>query len=201
MKISFFIFFTTSTLSLSSVVESQSPVLDTAGNLLVTGASYYILPAVSYRFGGVKLDPTTLNQTCPLDVTQEHNDELDGLPLTFLLSSPSIDGVIYQSTDLNIRFSNVTTCGKPAVWRMVGRNGQWVVTLGGIVGRPRWETTFNWFKIEKYDNDYKIEFCPKVCGNICRPFCGGVGSTIAKTGRISLILSKVDPLKVKFKKA
>ncbi|GKA04627.1 Kunitz trypsin inhibitor 2-like protein [Tanacetum coccineum] len=188
-----------STLSLSSVQSQSLHVLDTDGNLLVNGASYYILPAISYRGGGVKLTPTTLNQTCPLDVSQENNNELDGLPLTFLPAIPNIDGIIRQSRDLNIRFSNATTCGKAAVWRVAVSKGQRIVTIGGIIGRPGWQTKFNWFKIVKYDNDYKIVYCPNVC-SMCRPLCGGVGSTIAKTGRRSLILSNQDPLKVKFKK-
>ncbi|GJY33231.1 Kunitz trypsin inhibitor 2-like protein [Tanacetum coccineum] len=145
-----------STLSLSSVQSQSLHVLDTDGNLLVNGASYYILPAISYRGGGVKLTPTTLNQTCPLDVSQENNNELDGLPLTFLPAIPNIDGIIRQSRDLNIRFSN------------------------RLLYMSVWPHLAGW--------------------RMCRPLCGGVGSTIAKTGRRSLILSNEDPLKVKFKK-
>ncbi|PWA88370.1 proteinase inhibitor I3 [Artemisia annua] len=166
---------------------------------LVTCRTYYIVPVVSGSGGGVKLAPTALNQTCPLDVAQENNEQLDGSPQTFLLAIPSRDGVIRQSSDLNIIFSNETTCGMPAVWRVEDSNGQRVVTSNGTVGNPGAETISNWFKIEKYDNDYKIVFCPSVC-KACSPTCGEVGSTIAKNGRRSLLLSN-NPLKVKFKKA
>nr|GEW05494.1 hypothetical protein [Tanacetum cinerariifolium] len=184
MKISFIIIIILSTLSI--YVESKSLVLDTDGMPLVTYRNYYIVPAVSGSGGGVKLSPTTLNQTCPLDVAQENNEQLDGSPQTFLLAIPNRDGVIRQSQDLNIIFSNETTCGLPAVWRVEDSNGQRVVTSNGTVGNPGVETINNWFKIEKFDNDYKIVFCPTVC-NTCSPTCGEVGSTIAKNGRRSVL--------------
>ncbi|KAJ0771238.1 putative proteinase inhibitor I3, Kunitz legume, kunitz inhibitor STI-like superfamily [Helianthus annuus] len=196
MKISFFTFILISTFSLSS---SQSPVLDTNQMPLVTGVSYYIVPAVSGRGGGVKLSPTTLNRTCPLDVAQENNEQLKGLPLNFQLAIPNRGGVIRDTADFNIRFTGATTCGKPAVWRIEEVNGQRVVSSRGTLGNPGKETLSNWFKFEKYDNDYKIVFCPGVC-NTCRPACGTIGTTIAKNGRRSLLLSN-EPLKVKFIKA
>ncbi|KAK9071839.1 hypothetical protein SSX86_008269 [Deinandra increscens subsp. villosa] len=199
MKISSFFTFILMISMIFSLSSGQSPVLDTDQMPLVTGPSYYILPAISGRGGGVKLSPTTLNQTCPLDVSQENNEQRNGLPLNFLLAVPNRGGVIRSSSDLNIKFSNATTCGKPAVWRVESVNGQRVVSSRGILGNPGGGTISNWFKIEKYENDYKIVFCPTVC-NTCRPACGDVGHTIAKNGRISLLLSN-EPLKVKFKKA
>ncbi|KAK1421221.1 hypothetical protein QVD17_23398 [Tagetes erecta] len=196
MKIHFFTFIILSIFSLSSC---QSPVLDTDRMPLVTGPSYYIIPATSGRGGGVKLSPTTLNQTCPLDVAQENNEQRNGLPINFLLAIPNRGGVIRSSSDLNIKFTSGTTCGKPAVWRIEDVNGQRVVSSRGVLGNPGRETISSWFKIVEYDSDYKIVFCPGVC-NTCRPACGDVGSTIAKNGRRSLLLSN-EPLKVKFKKA
>lgn len=196
MKTSFFTFIIISTLALSS---AQSPVLDTNQQPLVTGPSYYIVPAVSGRGGGIKLSPTTLNQTCPLDVAQENNEQLKGDQLNFQLAIPNRGGVIRDTADLNIRFTGATTCGKPAVWRIEEVNGQRVVTSRGTLGNPGAGTISNWFKIQKFDSDYKIVFCPTVC-NTCRPACGDIGSTIAKNGRRSLLLSN-DPLKVKFIKA
>nr|XP_043634985.1 miraculin-like [Erigeron canadensis] len=195
MKISFLIFFI---ISISSL--GQSLVLDTDQMSLLTGPSYYIVPAVSGRGGGVKLAPTTSNQTCPLDVAQENNEQLNGSPVNFLLAIPNRGGGIRESMDLNIRFSGATTCGKPAVWRIENVNGQRVVTSRGVLGNPGRETISSWFKIVKYEDAYKIVFCPAVC-KTCRPACGDVGSTIAKNGRRSLVLSSKDPLKVKFKKA
>ncbi|GKD48454.1 Kunitz trypsin inhibitor 2-like protein [Tanacetum coccineum] len=194
MKLPIFIFVIISTLSIS-YVHSQSPVVDTDGMPLVTGPTYYIVPAVSGSGGGVKLAPTTLNQTCPLDVAQENNEQLNGLPQTFSLAIPNRGGVIRESSDLNIIFSGATTCGQRAIWRVEDSNGQRVVTSRGTFGSPGAGTISSWFRFDKFDNDYKIVFCPAVC-NTCRPACGEVGSTIAKNGRRSLLLSS-NPLKIK----
>lgn len=196
MKITFLFVFVFASLSLS---YGQAPVRDTGGISLRAGAGYYIVPVTSGRGGGVTLSPTTLNQTCPLDVAQENNEQRNGLPLTFRLSKPNKDGNVVESTDVNIKFLDATTCGQPAVWRIEEANRQRVVSSRGTVGNPGGATISNWFKIEKYDNDYKIVFCPTVC-DTCRPACGDIGSTIAKNGRRSLLLSN-DPLKVKFIKA
>ncbi|KAM0021905.1 putative proteinase inhibitor I3, Kunitz legume, kunitz inhibitor STI-like superfamily [Helianthus debilis subsp. tardiflorus] len=198
MKISFFVFILLSTLSLSSA-QSSSAVLDINRNFLRSYQSYYILPVIRGRGGGITLTPTTRNQTCPLDVAQENNELRNGLPLTFIPAIGNRDGIIRESTDLNIKFSGVTTCRQPAVWRVEVVNGQRVVSSRGTVGNPGLGTISNWFKIEKYGgNGYKLVFCPGVC-NTCKPFCGDIGSRIAKNGRRSLVVSN-EPLIVMFKK-
>ncbi|KVI00176.1 kunitz trypsin inhibitor 2-like [Cynara cardunculus var. scolymus] len=198
MKTPFFIFIVFSTLSLS-IGQNPDPVLDLTGSTVRSALRYYVIPAIRGNGGGVKLAPTTINQTCPLDVVQENNELLNGLPLTFLPTNTNKDGTIFESTDLNIKFSDATTCGRPAVWRVEVSGGQRVVSSRGMVGNPGQETISNWFKIEKYEDGYKVTFCPSVC-NTCRPACADIGSTIAKNGRRSLVLNNV-PLKVVFKKA
>ncbi|PWA36946.1 proteinase inhibitor I3 [Artemisia annua] len=200
MKTSLFIFVIASIISLSSIrSQSQSPVLDTDGKPLVSGNNYYIVPAMSGRGGGFKLVPTTQNQTCPLDVVQENNEHLNGQPLSFSLAVPFKGGVVRESADVNIIFTGATSCDQPAVWRVEEAVGHRVVSSRGNLGGPSPGTVNNWFKIEKFENSYKIVFCPKVC-NTCRLDCGDVGSKIAKNGRISLVLN-TKPLKVKFIKA
>ncbi|KAL8192524.1 hypothetical protein R6Q57_027709 [Mikania cordata] len=73
------------------------------------------------------------------------------------------------------------------------------VSSCGVLGNPGSKTISSWFKIEKYENDYKFVCCPTMC-DTCRPDCGDIGTTIAKNGRRSLLLS-TEPLKVKFIKA
>lgn len=114
---------------------------------------------------------------------------LDGSPHIFFLAIPNKDGIIRESSDLNIMFSNATTSGQPAVWRIKDANGYQVVTSHGTVGSPGAETINNWFKIVKYDNDYKIVFCPTVC-NTRRSTCGDVGYAVAKSGQRSLLSIK-----------
>ena len=75
---------------------------------------------------------------------------------------------------------------------------QWFVTACGVAGNPGQATVDNWFKIEKYQDDYKIVFCPAVC-NFCKVMCRDVG-VFVQDGMRRLVLSDV-PLKVMFKKA
>nr|KAJ0222185.1 hypothetical protein LSAT_V11C200091440 [Lactuca sativa] len=199
MKTPLFIFIVFSTLSLSSA-QSLVPVRDTDGNIIRSGTGYYILPTTRGLGGGIKLVPTTINETCPSDVVQENNDLQNGLPLTFIPVKANKDGNIFESIDLNIRFSGSTACIRSAIWRIdQGVNGQREISSHGSLGNPGPQTISNWFKIEKHEDGYKLVFCPTVC-NTCRPACGDIGHTIAKTGRLSLVINNT-PLKVNFKKA
>ncbi|KAL7611975.1 kunitz trypsin inhibitor 5 [Lactuca sativa] len=201
MKKPLFIFILMCTLSLLSGQALQVPVRDTDRNFLLAGTSYYILPAIRGRGGGVTL-ATGRDQPCPNDVAQENNEVSKGLPLNFAPANTSKDGIIRQSTDLNVKFSGkATTCIDTAVWRVEDDLdiGLRIVSSHAILGQPGRETIRNWFKIEKYENAYKLVYCPTVC-NDCRPYCADIGSTIAKNGRRILVLNNV-PLKVMFKKA
>ncbi len=179
--------------------SAPDPVLDLAGEKLRTGVDYYILPVIRGRGGGLTL-ASTRNKTCPLDVVQEQHDISNGLPLTFSSVNPK-KGVVRVSTDLNIKFSAATICVQSTVWKLDKfdeSTGQWFVTTGGVEGNPGRETTSNWYKIEKYDDDFKLVFCPTVC-DFCKVLCRDVGIYI-EDGRRSLALSDV-PFKVMFKKA
>ncbi|KAK1410646.1 hypothetical protein QVD17_37183 [Tagetes erecta] len=196
-KISFFVFIVFSTLSISSA-QTSSAVLDIDRNFLKSGLSYYIVPVIHGRGGGITLAPTVINRTCPLDVVQENSDAKNGLPLTFIPVNTSADGIIRESTDVNIQFPGVTVCGQPAVWRFEVMNGQYYFSSRGTVGNPGRSTLFNWLKIEKYGgNSYKLVYCPSVC-DTCNPICGDIG--VARNERRSVIISK-EPLMVMFKKA
>lgn len=186
-----------SSISLSFGQRSPDPVLDIEGNLLRSGTNYYILPVLRGRGGGVTLAPTR-NESCPLDVVQE-NFELDnGLPLTFTPVNPK-KGVIRESTDLNIIFSASSICIQSNVWMLEEYEGQLIITGHGMSGNPGQETISNWFKIEKYEKDYKLVFCPTVC-NFCKPVCGDIGVKIAENGSRRLAISDV-PFKIMFRKA
>lgn len=185
-----------------SLGATPDPVLDTAGKILRTGVDYYILPVVRGRGGGLTLGPTR-NKTCPLDVVQELHEVDNGLPLTFTPVNVK-KGVIRESTDMNIKFSAASICVQSTVWRLARYDevrGQYFVTSGGVEGNPGIKTISNWFKIEKYGDDYKLVFCPTVC-NYCKVICKDVGIFIENGRRIlGLALTDVAPLKVMFKKA
>lgn len=197
MKNSFFILIVLSVVSLSSG-QSLVPVRDTDGNILRSGINYYILPAMRGRGGGVTLAPGR-NQPCPFDVAQENNELRNGLPLNFVPANPNKNNIIHQSTDLNIKFSGPGQCLLTPVWRVEFYEGGRLVSSHGIVGSPGRETINNWFKIEKFEDQYKMVYCPSVWNNY-KPYCSDIGSSIAKNERRILVLINV-PLKVKFKKA
>ncbi|CAL9029490.1 unnamed protein product [Prunus brigantina] len=179
---------------------APSPVLDITGKKLQTGTNYYILPVMRGRGGGLTLARTSKTTSCPLDVVQEQHEFSHGLPLTFLPVNPK-KGVVRVSTDYNIKFSAATICVQSTVWKLDKfdkQTGQWFVTSGGVEGNPGRQTTSNWFKIEKYDEDYKLVFCPTVC-NFRKVICRDVG-IFTQGGKRRLALTDV-PFKVMFKKA
>ncbi|KAI3721476.1 hypothetical protein L2E82_32489 [Cichorium intybus] len=186
-----------SIISLSVGQPSPDPVRDIDGNLLRSGTEYYILPVFRGMGGGLTLAPTR-NDSCPLDVVQADLEVDNGLPLTFTPVDPK-KGVIRESTDLNIIFSAASICIQSNVWMLEEYDGSLIVTSHGVGGNPGQETINNWFKIQKYEDDYKLVFCPTVC-DFCRPVCGDIGVVIAENGRRSLAISDV-PFKIMFKKA
>ncbi|RVW59394.1 Miraculin [Vitis vinifera] len=103
------------------------------------------------------------NETCPLDVVQEQHEVSNGLPLMFIPVNPK-KGVIRVSTDHNIEFSAATICVQSTVWKLEydESSGQQFVTTGGVEGNPGRGTLSNWFKIEKYEDDNNLVFCPTV---------------------------------------
>ncbi|KAL3342648.1 hypothetical protein AABB24_026599 [Solanum stoloniferum] len=185
---------------LSSAAESPPEVVDIDGKILRTGVDYYILPVVRGRGGGLTMDSIG-DKICPLDaVVQEHHEIDQGLPLTFTPVNPK-KGVIRESTDLNIIFSANSICVQTTQWKLDDfdeTTGQYFITLGGTQGNPGRETISNWFKIEKFDRDYKLLYCPTVC-DFCKVICRDIGIFI-QDGVRRLALSDV-PFKVMFKKA
>ncbi|TXG47968.1 hypothetical protein EZV62_027262 [Acer yangbiense] len=89
------------------------------------------------------------------------------------------------------------------VWKLDSHDdslGQWFVTTGGVEGNPGRETISNWFKIEKFDDDYKLVFCPSVC-DTCRVLCRDIGIYIDQATGIRRLALSDTPFKVMFKKA
>ncbi|KAL4583790.1 hypothetical protein LXL04_008374 [Taraxacum kok-saghyz] len=187
-----------STISISMGQPSPDPVRDLDGNLVRAGTEYYILPVFRGRGGGVTYGRRR-NESCPLDVVQADLEIDNGLPVTFTPVDPK-KGVIRESTDQNIIFSAASICFQSNVWMLELYDGEFVVSGRGVAGNPGRETISNWFKIEKYEGDYKLVFCPTVC-DFCKPVCGDIGVLIDEsTGRRRLAISEV-PFKIMFKKA
>ncbi|OMP05595.1 Proteinase inhibitor I3, Kunitz legume [Corchorus olitorius] len=182
-------------IGLTIAATSDDPVLDISGQELQTGTDYYILPVVRGSGGGLTLG----NEPCPLDVVQEQLEVSNGLPLTF--SPVTNEDVVRLSTDLNIKFSAASTCVQTTLWTLQTDESiqKRAVTTGGVEGNPGKDTLSNWFNIQKYDDDYKLVFCPTVC-NTCRPACGDLGIFIDDAGHRRLVISD-EPFKVMFKRA
>ncbi|KAK0579701.1 hypothetical protein LWI29_030028 [Acer saccharum] len=176
--LSFFIFaFVTKVpLVVSTADASHYPVLDIDGKKLLAGTDYYILPVLRGRGGGLTL-ASAGDETCPLDVVQEQH--------------------------VNIKFSASTDCVQSTVWKLDSHDDslrQWFVTTGGVEGNPGRRTTSNWFKIEKFDDDYKLVFCPSVC-DVCKVLCRDIGIYIDQATGIRRLALSDTPFKVMFKKA
>ncbi|KAJ4713686.1 Kunitz trypsin inhibitor [Melia azedarach] len=185
-------------LSFALIDAAPDQVLDISGKKIRAGTNYFILPVVRGRGGGLTL-ASTGNKTCPLDVVQAQLEIDNGLPLTFHPVNPK-KGVVRVSTDLNIQFDAASTCVQSTLWKLDNFDEelkQWFVTTGGVLGNPGRETTSNWFKIEKYDDDYKLVFCPTVC-DFCKVLCKDIGIFI--DGGVRRLALSDEPFKVMFKK-
>ncbi|KAG7592057.1 Proteinase inhibitor I3 Kunitz legume [Arabidopsis thaliana x Arabidopsis arenosa] len=168
------------------------PVKDINGKPLLAGYNYYILPVVRGRGGGLTMS-NFKNETCPRSVIQDQFEVSQGLPVKF--SPYDKSRIVRVSTDQNIKFSPTS------IWELANfdeTTSQWFISTCGVEGNPGQKTVGNWFKIDEFENDYKIRFCPTVC-NFCKVICRDVG-VFVQDGKRRLALSEV-PLKVMFKKA
>ncbi|GJW99718.1 Kunitz trypsin inhibitor 2-like protein [Tanacetum coccineum] len=150
--------------------------------------------------GGGLISTRASGELRPTEVAQEVSEVLPGTPLKFIPANPNKDGIIRESTDLNIMFVDPLACVPNAVWRVDTNDvGERTLSSHGLLGRPGPQIINNWFKIQKYQDYYKLGFCPSVC-KTCNPACADIGITLSERGRRSLTLND-KPFKVKFKKA
>ena len=154
------------------------PLLDINGEKVFTGTPYYIVSAIrGAGGGGVSVFPT--RDRCPRNIIQLSSDLDKGLPLLFSPAIENGDGLVYESSDLNIRFYSQDAFCLQMVWKVNhydSSTGQWFITRSGSAGNPGAETLHNWFKFERFGNtnSYKIVHCPKVCDS-CASLCSEVG--------------------------
>lgn len=170
-------------------------VLDTSGKKLRVRAYYYVIPDDPAQYGG-GIDLDGIGQSCPLDVVATYQSS----PLSFTPFNTN-KGIVYVSTDLNIEFNAETICAQSNVWKLDDydySSGQWFVTTDGVRGNPGAHTVRNWFQIEKYENAYKLVYCPKVCSK-CKVECKSIGLYEDSDGNKRLALNDI-PLRVQFKR-
>ena len=180
-------------------VSSQTDaVVDTDGDSLRTGGTYYILPVFRGRGGGVE-SGAARRGLCPLAVVQAPSELSRGVPVKFSRVDGK-NGTVPMSKNLNIMFLGPNICRQSNVWNVGPYDeevNQYFVITGGVLGIPGPETAGNWFKIEKVNRAYKIVFCPSV-RRISKAPCKDVG--IYMDGVVWRLALSDMPLGVKFKK-
>ncbi|MCH81067.1 miraculin-like [Trifolium medium] len=177
---------------LGSAKPSLDQVLDISGKKLRLDADYYIIPAN----GAGNIDVVSTDESCPLHIVIAKHSQ--GLPLRIA----PVKGVIRVSTDLNIMLANSDSrCPNYSiVWKIDPfSKEETFLTTGGILGHAGSNSIHSWFKIEKYDDDYKLVYCPNVCPS-CKHVCKDVGYYRYKNMEMRLALTNV-PFKVKFQEA
>lgn len=182
------------------IIKSE-PVLDTNKQQVRPGYTYYILPATTGNGGGLTLAKGE-NGSCPLDVYQAQNSQSVGLPLKFLMVNSSAGLVIDENEDVNIKFAApryVSICDKSTVWKIE----EGFVTTGGIKGGSENGTSTSLFTIQKYEDAYALQYCPRAtgCSFTCpRLLCGYIGISPASNGSRRLAVNR-PVFKIVFKKA
>ncbi|KAL1319035.1 hypothetical protein HN51_071324 [Arachis hypogaea] len=196
-----FLFFALTTKPfLGAASTAPEQVVDTSGKVVRAGLNYYIVPT-SPNVGGLSLTSTG-ESTCPLDVVLTTSDPngYRGQPVVFQPVNVK-KGVVRVNTDLNIYFAYESIC-ESTVWMLKDYDystGHWFVTTNnGVLGNPSSNTVANWFKIEKYEDGYKLVYCPSVCKK-CYHKCSDIGIYEDQYGK-RLALSDV-PFKVRFQLA
>ncbi|KAG2321829.1 hypothetical protein Bca52824_015042 [Brassica carinata] len=101
------------TASLTATVNAGGPVLDTDGDFILDGGSYYVLPIFSG--GGLTLTPRGGTQY-PLYIGQEYSDVNRGIPVIFS-NCRSEFGFVLESVNLNIEMDvKATMCVESTYW-------------------------------------------------------------------------------------
>ncbi|XP_009782172.2 kunitz trypsin inhibitor 5-like [Nicotiana sylvestris] len=183
--------------SLFCLVKAQD-VLDVSGKDVRKGGYYRIIPAGRGNGGGITV-ASIRNRTNPLVVSQHADESIISISTQFSPAN-SNENTIKISTDLNIKFtSEITLSNSSNVWRINTEliPQRYLVTVGGVEGNPGRETLSNWFKIDKYEDAYKLVYCPGVCETCSRPFCGDIGILVEGNERV-LFVGSDKPLKVTF---
>ncbi|VVA95135.1 unnamed protein product [Arabis nemorensis] len=190
-------------IALTAVLASNAygAVNDIDGNPIF-GDSYYVLPVIRGRGGGLTLAGRG-NQPCPYDIVQESSEVDEGIPVKFSNWKPRVL-FVPESQDLNIEtIVEATICLQSTYWRIGEfdkKRKQYFVVAGPKPEGFDGESLKSFFKIEKSGDDaYKFVFCPGTSDSKC-PKYSDVGIFIDEKGVRRLALSD-KPLLVMFKKA
>ncbi|KAG2252987.1 hypothetical protein Bca52824_083123 [Brassica carinata] len=87
-------------LTLALATKTYGAVLDIDGDIIFRG-SYYVLPVIRGRGGGVTLQGRG-GELCPYDIVQESSEVDEGIPVKFSNWRPRV-AFVPESQDLNIK--------------------------------------------------------------------------------------------------
>ncbi|KAI3816161.1 hypothetical protein L1987_15851 [Smallanthus sonchifolius] len=211
MKITFSsIFFTlfifTTTLSLLPV--NSAVIYDSAGNKLLRGIPYYILPLLRGSGGGLTVTQTT-KDACPLHVTQEPFEVNHGVPFTF---NPIVldEDIVRGAYPISIEADVINPCSESNIWKVADDDGLLkgkkdddkkkkdddddddddkvgvplhIVTTGGEYNKP--ESCFQIVEDNMMPGlqSYQIQNCPFKCGSSSTSLtCYNVGVIVDADG-------------------
>ncbi|XP_054779697.1 factor Xa inhibitor BuXI-like [Prosopis cineraria] len=171
-------------------------LLDSQGEPIENGASYYITGPIRPGPGGMDLAKTR-NETCPFSVVQLPTSIFPDYGLPWTVTSPS--NIRYITPITNVSFfsveGKVPSCVPvPSKWTIVeGEDGVKSVKISGGYEK----TLQGWFRIQPYTLiAYKIVFCP-INGDSCRD----IGIAIDHDGNWLLVITDGYPLLAVFRKA
>ncbi|KFK41765.1 hypothetical protein AALP_AA2G169300 [Arabis alpina] len=190
-------------LALTAVLASTAygAVLDINGEPIF-GDSYYVLPVIRGRGGGLTLAGRG-DQPCPYDIVQESSEVDEGIPVKFSNWRIRV-AFVPESQNLNIEtIVGPTICIQSTYWR-VGEfdheRKQYFVVAGPKPEGFGGDSVKSFFKIEKSGDDaYRFTFCPRTCRSN-GPKCNDVGIFVDEKGVRRLALTD-EPFLVVFKKA
>lgn len=173
--------------------STADDVLDTDGDVLQNGGTYYVLPVIRGRGGGIERAKTGI-ENCPLSVVQSHDELSKGKPIK--ISSPAKIAIIHEDLPLNFGFTSAPSCApSPSIWTIVkGLSEGSAVKITGY----KHNVVDGSFRIKKASleyNDYTILFCTRDDGT-----CEDIGIYVGDDGKRRLVLTQDRPLLVKFQK-
>ncbi|CAH8359361.1 unnamed protein product [Eruca vesicaria subsp. sativa] len=179
-------------LALTTVLAATAsePVLDTDGNIMVIGGSYYVIPPLFEPLGGgLTLAPRGGNQ-CPLYVGEEYSYSKRGIPARFSNWKSRV-GFVPEAENLNIEMDvKSTICAQSTYWWLNNN----LLVVGGP--KPQQDSRRSFFQIRRNKgiiDAYTISYCSVHS-------CLDVGITNDQYGVRSLTLGSI-PFPVVFMKA
>ncbi|GKF07830.1 proteinase inhibitor I3, partial [Tanacetum coccineum] len=139
-------------------------IYDSAGNKLLRGVPYYVLPLFSGSGGGLTLSRTTID-SCPLDVTQEPFDLSKGVPFT-ITSNVFDEDYVREAYPVTIEADVTDPCRGSNIMKVTSNEtkGFRSATIGGESNKP--ESCFQLVEADMMPGlrSYQIQLCPFKCG-------------------------------------